>query len=85
MVLSKPFPEWWEGEVIDGRARGQRGLFPKNYVQIEGEGESRIEEVGDETSQFPAQPGPNPLIASAPPTPLASDTYSRRLGQVRRF
>jgi len=28
MVLSKPYPDWWEGEI-----NGHRGLFPANFVQ----------------------------------------------------
>ena len=28
-ILSRPFPDWWEGETADGR----RGLFPANFVK----------------------------------------------------
>jgi len=29
-VVSKPYPDWWEGSTEDGR----RGLFPVNYVEV---------------------------------------------------
>lgn len=29
IVLSKPYPDWWEGEI-----QGRRGLFPANFVRI---------------------------------------------------
>jgi len=31
-ILSKPFPEWWEGEL-----NGRKGLFPSNFVEEESE------------------------------------------------
>jgi len=33
LVISKPFAEWWEGEVYS-RGQGQRGLFPYNFVEF---------------------------------------------------
>lgn len=86
MILSKPFPGWWEGEVIDGRARGARGLFPENYVQVEGEQEGKIEEIFDDSQTQFATSGTLTnsslsLAASAP----TSDTYNRRMNQLRRF
>lgn len=79
MILSKPFPGWWEGEVIDGRARGARGLFPENYVQVEEEG--RIEEIGDEKEiNQVAQTLTGPAMTS----PM-TDSYNRRLDHARRF
>jgi len=33
LVISKPFAEWWEGEVFS-RGQRQRGLFPYNFVEF---------------------------------------------------
>jgi hypothetical protein len=33
LVLAKPFPEWWEGEVFY-RGQAQRGLFPYNFIEF---------------------------------------------------
>jgi hypothetical protein len=30
VVVARPFPDWWEGESLDGR---RRGLFPANFVR----------------------------------------------------
>jgi len=29
LVLAKPYPDWWEGEI-----QGRRGLFPANFVRL---------------------------------------------------
>ena len=54
LVLSKPFPGWWEGEILEGRMQGTRGLFPENYVEID---PAKIEEVLED-SKMPALPTP---------------------------
>lgn len=79
MILSKPFEGWWEGEIIEGRARGMRGLFPSNYVQIEEDG--KIEEIGDENTTEPEA-----IASPSVFNPLSmSDTYARRMQHARRF
>jgi hypothetical protein len=35
LVISKPFDEWWEGEVYSrGQGPLQRGLFPYNFIEF---------------------------------------------------
>jgi hypothetical protein len=35
LVISKPFAEWWEGEVYSrGQGPLQRGLFPYNFIEF---------------------------------------------------
>jgi len=73
MVLSKPFPGWWEGEIIEGRWVGSKGLFPENYVQIVTDKEkkdclrlpeTRFPELPSTTNTRPRRiPGVGPVVA----------------------
>lgn len=61
-VLAQPSPHWWEGEVQTGQYQGMRGMFPFNYVELQGP----LMEAGNEGEAGPEQPRNQALVSPNP-------------------
>eukprot|EP01128_Nolandella_sp_AFSM9_P010108 TRINITY_DN6936_c0_g1_i1.p1 TRINITY_DN6936_c0_g1~~TRINITY_DN6936_c0_g1_i1.p1 ORF type:complete len:415 (+),score=77.03 TRINITY_DN6936_c0_g1_i1:32-1246(+) len=43
-IVAQPTPHWWEARIHTGRNQGMQGMFPFNYVELQGP-LARVEEV----------------------------------------